>query len=294
MTIKRPRIFLDSGDPAETHKAKSLLGFLDGQTTNPSLVAKNPEIQAYMATGKKLTETELLNKYKELVGELQKTVAGPISVETYADWTTTAEDMLEQAYDMKTWGRNIYIKFPTIPAGIEAAHKFVTDGGSVNMTLVFDQTQAAAVYTATMPSIKPAFISPFVGRWDDRGYKGMDLIKNIIKMYKNFNKIRNERRVHVEVLAASIRTMDHFYSAMVLGADILTVPLSIIQEWIDNEQWMPDTTYRPETKGLKSIIYQDLPYHDDYMSYPVEHVEGSLLDEGVGKFVKDWKSLLDS
>ena len=290
--IKRPKLFLDSGDPNETHKAISLLGGIDGQTTNPSLVAKNPDIQAYLATGKKLTEDELLNKYKELIGELEKTVAGPLSVEIYADWKTTPEAMLEQAYNMKTWGRNIYIKFPTIPTGIKAAHQFVTEGGNANMTLVFDQMQAAAVYTATLPSIKPAFLSPFVGRWDDRGYKGIDLIKNIIKMYKGFDKIRRARKAHVEVLAASIRSMEHFYSAMVLGADILTVPLSIIQEWVENEQWMPDATYRTEAKGFKSLVYQAIPYHDDYMSYPVKYEKGSLLDEGVKKFVKDWKSLL--
>lgn len=67
MSIKLPKIHLDSGDPEETKKAKGLIGFLDGQTTNPSLVAKNPEIQQYLASGKKLTEEDLLDRYKEVV-----------------------------------------------------------------------------------------------------------------------------------------------------------------------------------------------------------------------------------
>ncbi len=293
MSIKLPKIFLDSGDPEETKKAKSLLGFLDGQTTNPSLVAKNPEVQAYLAKGNKLKEDELLNMYRQIIEEISKEIAGPISVEIYADWDTPAEAMLEQAQEMKKWGRNIYIKFPTIPEGLKAANEFVKTGGKVNMTLVFDQQQAAAVYAATLPTFQPAFISPFIGRWDDRGYRGLDLVKNIIKMYKEFDTKRNEHKSHVEVLAASIRSLDHFYASIFLGADIMTIPMTIIREWIEQERWVPDEKYRIETEGLHAIIYKDLPYRDDYTQYPVEREEGSLLDEGLKKFVSDWNNLLD-
>ncbi|PIQ73345.1 transaldolase [Candidatus Roizmanbacteria bacterium CG11_big_fil_rev_8_21_14_0_20_36_8] len=293
MSIKLPKIFLDSGDPSETKKAKSLLGTVDGQTTNPSLVAKNPEVQKYLASGKKLSEVELLDIYKDMVAELDKELAGPISVETYADWRTKSETMLAQAMEMKHWGKNIYLKFPTIPEGIKAAHEYVKLGGSVNMTLVFDQTQAAAVYSATLPTFKPAFISPFLGRWDDRGYRGLDLIKNIRKMYDSFNKIRNEKKNHVEVLAASIRNLDHFYGAIFLGADILTVPLTIVEEWIQDERFIPDDTYRPNTPGLRSLIYQTLPYYDDFTQYEVKKDAGTLLDEGLIKFSNDWNNLLD-
>lgn len=292
MSIKLPKIFLDSGDPAETKKAKSLLGFLDGQTTNPSLVAKNPEVLSYVSQGKKLTQDELLDLYRQMIQEVDKELAGPISVETYADWETKAEDMLAQAMEMKKWGRNIYIKFPTIPEGLKAANEFVKTGGKVNMTLVFDQTQAAAVYSATLPTFQPAFISPFIGRWDDRGFRGLDIIKNIAKMYDSFDKKRNEHKRHVEILAASIRNLDHFYASIFLGADALTVPMSIIREWVEQERWVPDEKYRIETTGLRSIIYQDLPYHDDYTQYNVSRDEGSLLDEGLVKFANDWNNLI--
>ena len=294
MSIKLPKIFLDSGNPEDTKRAKSLLGFLDGQTTNPSLVLKHPEAQKYIAEGKKFTQEELLTFYKQIIVELDTQLAGPISVETYADWETTSDEMLDQAHEMNKWGNNIYIKFPSIPAGIRAANEFVKTKGSVNMTLVFDQQQAAAAYAATMPTFKPAFISPFVGRLDDRGFKGLDILKNINKMYKEFDMKRNEKKAHIEVLSASIRHMTHFYGSIVNGADILTIPMTIIEQWIQEERFMPDESYRPDTTGLRSIIYKDLPYHDDYTMYPFEREEGSLLDEGLVKFAADWNSLLDT
>lgn len=293
MSIKLPKIFLDSGNPDDTKKAKSLLGFLDGQTTNPSLVLKHPDAQKYVAEGKKFTSEELLAFYKQIISELDAQLSGPISVETYADWETTSDMMLEQARDMRTWGKNIYIKFPSIPEGIKAANTFVKEGGNVNMTLVFDQIQAAAVYATTLPAMKTSFISPFVGRWDDRGYKGLDVIKNIAKMYRDFDAKRNEKKKHIEILSASIRHLTHFYGSIVYGADILTVPMSIIEQWItEDERFMPDESYRPDTQGLKSIMYQELPYHDDYTKYPFERTQGSLLDEGLTKFAADWNSLL--
>lgn len=291
MSIHLPKIFLDSGDPLETKKAKGLLGHVDGQTTNPSLVAKNPEITKYLNSGKKLSEKELLTEYKTMVQAIGTEIAGPISAEVYADWDTKAETMLEQAQEMNTWGTNIYVKFPTIPEGVKAAHEFVKLGGHVNMTLVFDQQQAGAIFSATRGTTAPAFISPFIGRWDDKGYDGMDLIRNIQKMYRKYNNQLNAKKSHVEVLAASIRNMDHFYCSIFLNVDIMTVPLKLIQEWVHDEKWMPDEHYRYNAPGLKSILYQDTPLKE-FTAYDISRVEGSLLDEGLVKFVKDWKALL--
>lgn len=297
MSIKLPKIFLDSGDPEETKKAKGIIGFLDGQTTNPSLVAKNPEIQKHLASGKKLTEKELINFYKQIIQQLDKDLAGPISVETYADWDTKASDMLAQAEDMYTWGKNIYMKFPSIPEGLKAANEFVKKGGRVNMTLVFTQEQAAAVYAATLPATQTSFISPFVGRWDDRGFDGLDTIKNMYKMYKKFstqNKSKittSHTKTHVSILAASIRTLEHFYGSIVLGADVLTVPLKILYEWVQDEKFVPGEHYRSPVSGLKSLVYKEIPFKDDFASYEFDKEEGSLLDEGLKKFAADWKKL---
>ncbi|MCA9372331.1 transaldolase [Candidatus Woesebacteria bacterium] len=290
--MNQPHIFLDSGDPEETKQAKQLLGFLDGQTTNPSLVAKNPDVREYLAKGKKMTETELLAMYKEIVQAIRKEIDGSISIETYADWTTTAEEMLKQAQEMNTWIENAHIKFPTIPEGLKAANMFVQQGGQVNMTLVFDQEQAAAVYSATLNSQKTHFVSPFVGRWDDRGYQGLDLIENIVKMYVGFNEQLSKTTSHVKVLSASIRNLHHFYASIILGADILTVPLKVLKQWVEEGKKIPEPSYQTRMTGLQSLDYKEIAFNNDYQSYAVGKVDGSLLDEGLVKFSQDWKKLI--
>ncbi|NTU72814.1 transaldolase [Candidatus Roizmanbacteria bacterium] len=290
MAITLPKIFLDSGDPEETKKVRSLLGFVDGQTTNPSLIAKNPEVQKLIASGKRLTEKDLLGYYHEIIQEISRLIPGPVSAEVYADWETPASQLLKQAEEMTTWGRNIYVKFPVIPEGLKAAHEFVLTGGKVNMTLVFDQIQAGAVYSAVREAKFPSFVSPFIGRWDDRGINGLDLVKNILRQYKGLNR-ELKRPSQVEVLAASIRTLDHFYACIFMGADILTVPLKILTEWIHDEQWIPDEHYRVATPGLRILPYQHVPFRPDYTQYLIENVPDSLLSQGLEKFISDWKKL---
>lgn len=301
MSIKLPKIFLDSGNPEDTKTSKGLLGFIDGQTTNPSLVAKHPEVEKLLKQGKKLKEKDLYELYRQIIQEIDKEIAGPISAEVYADWNTTASQMLEQANTMSRWGKNVYVKFPTIPEGLKAAQQFVKTGGRVNMTLVFDQTQSAAVYAACCPDstdsnrlqpIATHFVSPFLGRWDDRGFAGLDLLKNIIKMYKKFDKQLNTKKPHVLVLAASIRNLNHLYSSIFLGADIITIPLKVIKDWVEEGKYMPDSSYRPDTQGLKSLIYEDLPFKKDFNQYVIEQKSGDLLDEGLKRFVADWKNLI--
>lgn len=287
-----PKIFLDSGDPEESKKIKKLLGLLDGQTTNPTLVARHPDAQKFLATGKKLTEAELLNFYKEIVTAIGKEVTGPISVEVYADWGTPAETMLQQARDMNTWGNNIQIKFPTIPEGLKAANQFVQEGGRVNMTLVFTQVQAAAVYSTTLPAKQSSFVSPFVGRWYDRGYAGMDLLANIIKMYREFNQQIGARKSQALVLASSIRNMEQFYDAISLGTDLITVPFSILSTWAAEGKKLPEKEYVNSDPSLKPIEYKPLAFETDISKYEVKQIEGDLLDAGVKRFVADWKSLL--
>lgn len=298
MSVNRPKIFLDSGDPLETKHIKGLLGYIDGQTTNPSLVAKNPEVTKFLSKGKKLTEKELLNFYKQIIIEIQKEVAGPVSVEVYADWDTKVSDMLKQAENMYSWGKNIFIKFPVIPEGLIAAHEFINKGGRVNMTLVFDQNQAAAAYSATLKpdaEVKTiAFVSPFIGRWDDRGYNGLNIIKNIVKMYKKFNHNLHHKKSHILVLAASIRNIYHLYSSIQLGADILTVPGKILRQWVEEGEQIPDSRYHNPIPSLKSILYQDILFQRDYKKYKVKKKKGDLLDEGLTKFVHDWKNLIQS
>ena len=196
----KTRIFLDGGDPVETREIRQLLGFIDGQTTNPTLVSKNPVALARIGAGEKFTERELLEFYHVVVNSIGGLIPdGSISIEVFADAGTSSESMLRQAHEMFTWIPNAHIKFPTSREGLMAAQKAVQEGLRVNMTLCFSQEQAAAVYAATRGAKKgQVFVSPFIGRLDDIGENGMDLISNILAVYKQGDG-------HVEVLTASVR-----------------------------------------------------------------------------------------
>jgi transaldolase len=270
---------------------KSTVGKIDGQTTNPTLLVKNPEVQKRIQGGK-IKEADLLALYKQAIQEIDSVIpGGAISIEVYADWNTPAKEMLRQAESMYTWIPNAYMKFPTIPEGLKAAYEFTSKGGRVNMTLVFDQEQAAAVYSATRNTGSPAFVSPFLGRWDDRGYQGVDLVKNIVQMYRSFDH-KLKVKQHVEVLAASIRTMDHVYASIAYSADIITAPLATFQKWVAEGRKVPEI-FEVSTKQLQPIQYKDLKYTDDFASYPIDRSESGLLHQGLTKFVSDWDGVVE-
>lgn len=290
--MKRIKVFVDSCDPQDTQSAIKLLGHIDGQTTNPTLLTKNPEIQKFLSSGKKLKLDELLRLYKEAISEIEKYTDGAISVEVYADWETKAEDMLAQAENMKTWGKNIYLKFPTIPEGLKAARAFTLGGGHVNMTLVFDTYQAAAVYSATRQTQGTAFVSPFVGRWDDRGFYGLGLIKNIRQMYDRFEIERNSKTCHVEILSASLRNLDHILGSIALGADILTAPMSAYKAWVEAGKPMPVMApIKPD--NLKELPNPDIEYDAEFTEYKIDKSEDGLLNHGLTKFANDWNSVIN-
>jgi transaldolase len=278
------KIFLDGGDPKETEEIKSLMGFLDGQTTNPSLVVKNPEIAAKVAEGQKFTSDELLNSYKEIITKLSSLMPeGSISIEVYSDKDTTAEQMLTQAKEMNSWIPNAHIKYPTSFEGLKAAEQSISLGIKVNMTLVFSQGQAAAVYTATRGARKgDVFISPFIGRLDDRGENGMQLIENIKKMYSSGDG-------HVEILAASARNTNHILGAIKAGADILTLPRKVIRGWFDEGMKVPDENFIYPKGELKDIPYQEQELEKTWQEFDLRH---ELTDTGLEKFASDWNALI--
>ena len=172
------RIFLDGGDPNDTRAVIAQLGFLDGQTTNPTLIAKNPEVRARLEHGERFQREELLAFYRGVVADIAALIPdGSVSIEVYADRNTAAEEMLAQAREMFAWIPNAHIKFPITAAGLTAAAQAIAEGMRVNMTLCFTQAQAAAVHAATRGAAPGAvFVSPFVGRLDDRGEHWMRLI----------------------------------------------------------------------------------------------------------------------
>lgn len=278
----KTKIFLDGGDPKETNELISILGFLDGQTTNPSLVAKNPDVQKRIEAGQKFSTEEIMDFYKDMVSEISKIIPeGSVSIEVSADENSTMEDLLSQAKEMNGWIPNAHIKFPTTKAGLGAAEECIKLGINVNMTLVFSQEQAAAVYAATLGAKKgQVFVSPFVGRLDDRGENGVDLIKNIIKMYESGDG-------HVEVLTASVRNMDHYKAALAIGSDIITGPFKLIKEWKEAGMEFPaQYTYSPD---LEKIEYEKLDLNKSWQEFDISH---DLTDKGIEKFASDWAALI--
>jgi len=278
------RIFLDGGDPHETREIIDLLGFLDGQTTNPTLISKNPAARKRLEKGDRFSEQEILNFYHFVVTEISAMIPqGSVSIEVYSDAVTPAEEMLSQARKMFGWIPNAHIKFPTSAEGLKAAAQAIKEDMRINMTLCFSQEQAAAVYAATFGARRGnVFVSPFIGRLDDIGENGMDLIANILSMYKKGN-------AHVEVLTASVRSLDHLLYGIKLGSDILTVPFAILKEWAERGLPLPGSGYRYDSRGLKPIPPRHIELSRSWEEYDISH---DLTVRGMEKFSADWKSLI--
>jgi len=287
---QRPKtqLLVDGGDPEETLRVKRLIGYVDGQTTNPTLVAKNPEVRTLVSSGKKLSSREELDEYKKIVQAISPLVGGAgVSIEVFADFDTTAEDMLAQGREMFSWIPNAYVKYPCTPEGLRAAQMSVRQSMRVNMTLCFSQEQAAAVYAATKGTEAPVYVSPFVGRLDDRGENGMDLVRNIKQMYKTGDG-------HVHVLAASIRHLHHLLGSFALETELVTAPGKVWEEWAASSFQLPeaDFVYRGTDKSdkpLNPIAYKSVDLNRTWESFDIQH---ELTTKGIQRFVADYKSTL--
>lgn len=190
------KFFVDTADVAEI-RALNELGLVDGVTTNPSLIAKS---------GRDMSEA---------IREICDLVAGPVSAEVTA---TDVDGMLAEARKLRAIAGNVTIKVPLTEAGIQSCKALSDDGASVNVTLCFSSAQAILAAKAGA-----AFISPFVGRLDDIGQDGMGLIEEICEIYSNYD-------FTTEVLVASIRHPMHVVEAARMGADVATVPPSVLKQ----------------------------------------------------------------
>lgn len=280
------KIFLDSGDPADTSHATAILGFLDGQTTNPSLITKNPAAQERLSRGEKFSQQEILHFYRNIVQEIRIILPeGSISIEVSADQNTPSGEIIAQAHEMNTWITGAHIKIPLTHEGLIAAQILVSEGINVNVTLNFSQSQAAAVHAATRGAKKgQVFISPFDGRLDDSGVQGDDVFAHIVRMYR-------EQDSHVEVLGASIRNHLSFLYAIKLGVHNITAPLKVLEEWSRNSKPLPleDMADLDEMHGLAAVPYEQHDLSAEWTTFDIQH---DLTDAGIQKFNDDWKSII--
>ena len=193
------KFFVDTADVAEI-KELAATGLVDGVTTNPSLVAK--------AGG----------DFKEIIAEICAVVPGPVSAEVAA---TDLDGMLKEGRALAKIAKNVTVKVPLTFDGLKACRKLTDDGTMVNVTLCFSANQAllAAKAGAT-------FISPFVGRLDDAGQDGMEVVRETRAIYDNYPELKTQ------ILAASIRNVTHVKQAAMIGADVATVPPAILKALI--------------------------------------------------------------
>lgn len=278
------KIFIDGGMPEETEKANKAFqahfGYpLDGQTTNPSLIAKN--LKQRMSGGM-LTEEQALEEYKRIVQEITKILShGSISIQVFANSETKASDMIAQAKERITWIPNASIKFPCTKEGLTAAEA-VCQEMPINITLVFSQAQAAAVYEATKQAKHPVFISPFVGRLDDIGQAGMDVVANMLQLYKEGDR-------HVEVLTASVRSLDHLHYAIALGSPIITLPYKVFEMWQQAGFSQPGQDFVYNRGALAAIPFrEDISLGKPWQEYDISH---PLTEKGLAAFWSDWRGL---
>jgi len=273
---------VDGGDPEETIRIKQLIGFVDGQTTNPSLIAKNPEIKDLVESGHQLTEQEEAAEYRKIVQAVSPLVGDAgVSIEVFSDLNTTADEMLSQGRKMFTWIPNAYIKYPCTAEGLKAAQRSVAEGIRVNITLCFSQQQAAAVYAATKGSRAPAYVSPFVGRLDDIGQNGADVIANIKRMFDQSDH-------HVHVLAASIRNVQQLLFAFHVHSELVTVPAKVLDHWAREGMPLPGSDFAYKPVGVE-IPYEELNLEQPWEQFNIEH---ELTRKGIQKFVADYKATL--
>jgi transaldolase len=192
------QIFLDTADVRDIREL-SALGLVDGVTTNPSIIAKEGR------------------PFQEIVDEILTLVDGPVNLEVVS---TDAPGMLKEARDLAKLHKNVVVKIPLIAEGLKAVRQLTDEGIRTNVTLCFSPTQAllAAKAGAT-------YVSPFVGRLDDISHVGMDLVRQIVTIYKNYN-------FSTQVLAASLRTPIHFLEAALAGAHVCTLPPSVLRQLI--------------------------------------------------------------
>jgi len=211
------KFFIDTADVKEIRAAHDL-GLVDGVTTNPSLIAKSGR------------------KFKDVIKEIVSIVDGPISAEVIS---LDAPGMIKEARELVKIHKNIVVKVPMTPEGLKATKALSEKGVKINVTLIFTPMQALLAAKAGA-----SYVSPFVGRLDDISQDGMGIIEEIRTIFDNYG-------ITAEIIVASVRNPVHVLNSALIGADIATIPYSVI----------------------------------------VQLAKHPLTDAGIKKFLDDWESV---
>ncbi len=213
------KYFIDTASTEEIRKAAEL-GLISGVTTNPSLIAKEGR------------------NFEEVIKEISGIVDGPISAEVIS---LKAEEMVKEGTELSKIHENVIIKVPMTAEGLKATSKFRDMGIRTNVTLIFSAAQALAAARAGA-----SYVSPFIGRLEDAGFDGIGLISEISDLF-------DIHGIETEIIAASVRNVNHITESALAGADIATVPYKVLMESLNHY----------------------------------------LTDKGIERFLKDWESVKD-
>ena len=194
------KLYLDTANFDEIKKVAAM-GLLDGVTTNPTLVSKEK------------------GEFKEILRNICEVVPGPVNAEVVS---TNAEGMLKEGYELAKIHKNIVVKIPMTREGMVAVRRLSNDKIRTNVTLIFSPNQALLAAKAGA-----SFVSPFLGRLDDISHIGMDLVRQIIAIFDNYD-------FETEVLAASLRHPVHVIEAALAGADISTLPAKVFDQMFNH------------------------------------------------------------
>lgn len=194
------KIFLDTANLGQIKKFNDL-GLVDGVTTNPTLLSKENQDAG------------------DIMTEIVRTVKGPVSLEVIS---TDYEGILEEGRSLSKHGKNVVVKIPMIAEGLKAVKQLKTEGIRTNVTLIFSPNQAILAAKAGA-----SYVSPFIGRLDDVGEVGMDVVRDIVEIFKNYP-------YQTEVLVASVRHPLHVIDAAKLGAHVVTLPPEVLGKMINH------------------------------------------------------------
>ncbi len=192
------KIFLDTANLDDIRKYNDM-GILDGVTTNPTLISKEKGDPA------------------EIMAEICRMVKGPVSLEVVSMDT---QGMLEEAHRLKKYGSNVVVKIPMISDGLKALKVLKQEGINTNCTLIFSANQAVLAAKAGA-----TYVSPFIGRLDDAGQVGMDVVREAVQIFRNY-------KFATQVLVASVRHPLHVIEAGKIGADVVTMPADVLGKMI--------------------------------------------------------------
>ncbi len=192
------KFFIDTANVEQIREAATL-GVLDGATTNPTLLSREK------------------GSFKEILKEICSVVPGPVSAEVIS---LEAEGMVKEGKELCKIADNIIIKVPCIREGVKAIGMFKNEGIQTNATLCFSANQGLLVARAGA-----TYVSPFVGRLDDIGHPGMEVVRDLVTIYNNYS-------IATQVIVSSVRHAQHVYEAALMGADVVTIPFKVIEQLI--------------------------------------------------------------